>query len=361
MSERKNTPLLAILLLCVCAIPVIYLYAFAQDRYVSESQFSVVVEESSNAEASVGILAMIGGSHTGTLDTQAAIGFIHSADLLLEAEKEFNLLEHYSSPEKDYLFRLNKDSTIEERLDYYRKRIIAHYNQATGLIHLTVESFSADLSYKLSQNILEKTEKFINDLNKEIAMRRLDFAQAEVQRAHENIKEQEKALLSFQNEHKIIQPEAIIQAKLAAIQTLRLERINREIELTTLKTSSPNSPNIHTQETAIKQLDAIIAEQVEELSGADQQKLNQLLSQHKELTLNLEFATNLRKGAELILEKTRAETISTSRFFSVIQNPYLSDDYKNPKRLYLSITAICVLLLTVYVVKAIIASIYDRV
>ena len=85
------------------------------------------------------------------------------------------------------------------------------------------------------------------------------------------------------------------------------------------------------------------------------------LAQFKELQLNLELSLNLRKGAELILEKTRAEAITTSRFFSVIQNPYLLDEETHPRRLYLSITSVIVILLTLYLSRAILASVRDRV
>lgn len=112
---------------------------------------------------------------------------------------------------------------------------------------------------------------------------------------------------------------------------------------------------------AINNLDREIKNQEAALSGPEAQKLNQVLAQFKELQLNLELSLNLRKGAELILEKTRAEAITTSRFFSVIQSPYLLDDETHPRRLYLSITSVAVILLVMYLIRAIRASIFDRV
>jgi capsular polysaccharide transport system permease protein len=175
------------------------------------------------------------------------------------------------------------------------------------------------------------------------------------------IKQNKKFLLDFQNEYKIIQPEAIIQAQLEAIQGLRLDKIRRGVELATIEASSPNSPMRASLGNAIENLDREIKNQEAALSGPEAQKLNQILAQFKELQLNLELSLNLRKGAELILEKTRAEAITTSRFFSVIQTPYLLDGETHPRRLYLSITSIAVILLSLYLTRAVIASIYDRV
>lgn len=355
----KLIKLIAVLILC--SIPPLYLALIAEDRFQSVSHFSVVVEESNNADASMGLLNFVGGAANGASESQIAISFINSSDLLFDLQQEFGLIEHYTAPPKDFIFRLERDATKEERIEYYRSKIYAQADAQSGLIYLTVESFSPDLSKKLSEYILYKTEEFINHLNKNIANKRLSFVQDELDRAQNSIKKNEKALIDFQNKSKIIQPDAIIQAQLAAIQTLRMEKIHKKIELATLAASSPNSPIKKDLEITIGHLDNEIKKQEAVLSGPDAQKLNQVLAQYKELQLNLEFSLNLRKGAELILEKTRAETIATSRFFSVIQNPYLSEDYTHPRRWYLSITSIIVILLTLYLTRAIIASIYDRV
>ena len=351
--------ILAVLILC--CIPALYLGFMAEDRFQSVSHVSVVVEESNNVDASMGLMALVGGTSGTASDAQIAIGFINSTDLLFDLEKEFGLIEHYTAPSSDFVFRLKQKASKRERIQYYRKKIFAEADDYSGLTYLTVESFSPDLSKKLSEYILQKTEQFINDLNKGIAHKRLSFAQDELNRAHNVIKQNETALIEFQNKYKIIHPEAIIQAQLEAIQTLRLEKIHKEIQLATLKASSPNSPIINDLESSISNLNKEVENQEAMLSGPDAQKLNQILAQYKELQLNLELSLNLRRGAELILEKTRAEAIATSRFFSVIQNPYLSDDNTHPRRLYLSITSAIIILLVLYVIRAIIASIYDRV
>ena len=355
----KQSKILSIIV--ACAIPALYLYLVAEDRFQTISHFSVVVEESNNAEASMGLLDIVTGASAEATDAQVAIGFINSSDLLFKLETEFELIDHYTSPATDFVFRLKQNPTKRDCLDYYRKKIFAQADPESGLIHLTVESFSPMLSQEISKYVLNETEQFINNLNKEIAAKRLSFAQAELERSHHTIKSYEQALLDFQNKHKVIQPEAIIQAQLEAIQGLRLDKIRKGLELATIEASSPNSPMLMALGNAIENLEKEIKNQEAALSGPEAQKLNQILAQYKELELNLELSLNLRKGAELIFEKTRAEAIATSRFFSVIQNPYLSDDNTHPRRVYLSITSAAVILLLLYVIRAIIASVYDRV
>ena len=351
----------AISILISCVLPALYLWLIAEDRFQSVSHFSVTVEESNNAEASAGLLSLVAGTPSTASESQIIIGFINSSDILFELEQEFDLISHYTEPAADVIFRLKRGATKQQRIDYYRNKIYARVDAHSGLIYLTVESFSPALSAKMSHYVLSKTENFINELNQEVANKRLSFAQAELKRAQNVIKQNEAALLAFQNQSKIIQPQAIIQAQLEAIQTLRLQKINKEIELTTLEASSPNSPTKRSLQTAINHLGYEIGKQEAALSGEDGQKLNQLLAQYKELELDLELSLNLRKGAELILEKTRAEAIATSRFFSVIQNPYLTDDHTHPRRWYLSITAAFAILLVIFIIRSLIASVFDRV
>ena len=339
---------------------VFYIWFIAEDRYTSESQFSVVVDDTSSTNASLGLLALVGANNTGNVDTQSAIGFIHSSDLLLALEKEYSLVRHYSKPKNDFAFKLAADAPLEDRLTYYRSHIKATFNAATGLIELSVETFDPKLSHTLSQEILLRTEDFINGLNQDIAEKRLDFVKAELSRIHDLVKNTEQAVLEFQNTNKIIHPEALIQAQLAAIQNLRIEKIDKNIQLSIMKASSPQSPMIPPLELTINEISTEIAQQEASLSGSDQETLNQLLVEYKELQLNLEFAMALRKGAEILLEKTRTETISHSRFFSVIQNPYLAEDSINPRRSYLTITLIFTVLLIQYIITAIIRSVLDK-
>jgi len=347
--------------LCLCIIVVCYIAFFTQDRYISKSQFSLVVKDTSNVDISADLASLVSGGSSANADTQIAIGFIHSADLLLDLEKQFDLITHFSSPEEDYVYRLESDASLEDRLKYYRGKFNPEYNTTTGLIDLSIETFSPDLSFQISKSILQRTELFINDLNKSVAEKRLDFVKKELIRAQESVTSDEQALLAFQNKHRIIQPEAIIQANLEAIQTLRLEKIRKGIELTTLRSSSPRSPGIVALEATIIELNKEIKRQEETFAGDDQAKLSQILAGYKELELNKQFSIKLREGSEILLEKTRAEAVSTSRFFSVVQNPYLSEEHTNPKRIYLSVTCVLAILLSFYVIRALVLSIFDRV
>lgn len=357
MIGRSLTRLI-FLLLAVATI--FYIQVFLKDRYVSTCRFSVVVEDTSNVDLASGIGSLLGGSTVGNSDTQAVIGFIYSADLLLELEKKFKLQEHFDQADNDSLFRLPIPSSLEDRLAYYRERFTANLNVETNLIELNIESFEPQLSYEIAKEVLKRTQGFINTKNQEIAKDRMVFVTKDMERTQEKINEADQALLNFQSKHHLIQPEAIIQAQLAAIQTLKLQKIQKQIELTTLKSSSPNSPMIDSLGVTIQEIDAAIQSQEESLSGDDAEKLNRLLAKYKELTLNLEFAQQLNKGSQILLEDARAETLSNTRFFTLIQQPIIPEEAIHPRRTYWSITSACVVFLIYLIVSSMCKSILDR-
>jgi len=332
----------------VLILTAIYLFAMASNRYTAKANFSIIVKEQSSIDMATGLSALLGAANSASQDTLSTLGFIQSSDLLLEIEDRFNLAEHFSAEKQDFVFNLSKDTLIEDRLEYYRKRILAQVNPNSGLIDLSVETYSPELSLEIAKYILMKTETFINEQNQEVATKQLTFAQAELNRTHQVIQQKERELITFQNTHKIVEPEAIIQAQLEAIQTLRLEKISREIELATLRANSPQSPIIRNLSSTIQGLDTEIKNQEATLSGDDQEKLNQLLVQFKELTLDLEFAIQLHKGAELMLETARTEAARNTRFFTIVQTPFLPEEDAYPRRWYLLIsTVICSLLVFV--------------
>ena len=116
------------------AATVAYLWMFTQDRFVSTAEFKISRQDSSSGmEAGLMQLALPGLSDSGSQDSKIAIGYIDSSDLLLDLEKEFKLVEHFSSPVKDFIFRLDPSSNLEERLEYYRKRITAHFDTESGM------------------------------------------------------------------------------------------------------------------------------------------------------------------------------------------------------------------------------------
>jgi capsular polysaccharide transport system permease protein len=342
------------------AASVAYLWLYTQDRFISTAEFKISRQDSSGFEEGMVQLALPGLADSGSMDSQIAIGYIDSADLLLELESEFKLREHYVSPSRDFIFRLDPEALLEERLEYYRKRINAHFDKETGMTVITVDTFNPALSRDIAATLLKKAEAFVNALNQQIAGQQMTFIRSEVERTAKQVEEINAEMIHLQNKHHFISPDEAISANLKAVEELRMELLRAEAELSSMLRDSPNSPRIDTIRSRIRSLNELTAAETAKLSGPEKDRLNQLLSQFKQLGLKLDFAIRLRTGAEMLLEKNRVEAISRSRFFSVIQKPFLPEEVGIPRRPYSTAVIIGLGFLLYLIFRVLLRSVFER-
>lgn len=351
---------LAIFYFILVALAVTYLWTMTQDRFISTASFKISRQDSSGVEAGLAQLVIPGISDSSMTDSLVAIGFIDSSDLLLDLESRFSLISHYSAPSRDFLFRLAPNAPLEERLEYYRSRIKAHFNKETGLTNVTVDTFDPKLSQKIAIDLLKRSEDFINHLNQDIARQRLDFINGEVTRAAKSVENINSEMLTLQNKHNLISPDATITENLRLVHELRVERLRMIAEADSLERDSPDSPRSESLHSRIRSLNELIDIESAKLSGPEQDRLNQILVQFKQLELRLEFALKLRTGIESLLEKSRVETLARSRFFSVVQRPFLPEEVGTPQRPYTTATIIVLGILLFLILRALILSMIER-
>lgn len=352
--------MLGVLYFALVTLAVAYVWLIAQDRFLSIATFKISRDAATSGDISIGGLGLPGLSDGSSSDSEVSIGFVRSTDLLLELEDHFKLREHYESPKSDFVFRLRKNATLEERLDYYRKRIYATYDKETGLTNLTIDTFDPKLSKALADNILGRTEEFINRLNQTIANQQLKFLTTEVDRAEKQVSDVSLAILKLQNSHNLINPDEAISSNLKILQDLKMERLRTETTLASIERDSPGSPRIETLRSQLRSLDEQIAVETAKLSGPEQERLNQILYKFKELQIKLDFFTHLRTGAETMLEKHRMDAAARSRFLSTIQRPYLPEDVGYPQRGYATCTIAVVGILLFLLLRVLLHSVYER-
>jgi len=339
---------------------ILFIAFFARDRFVAKSIFNITQQNGSAVDAGLLELALPGMIDAQSQDSQIAISFISSSDLLLEIEEKFSLIEHYSEPDTDIVFRMEEDSKLEDRLDYYRQRISAHFSTETGLTEISVEAFEPQKAKNVADYLLAKTEGYINEINQEVASRQLDFLELEVEKASDRLEKATDDFTALQNKYNLVTPELSISSTLSIIQALRLQLIEKKVKLSTVLRDSPDSPMIEAIESQIQSLDIQI--QVEEslLSGPEKEKLNQLASEFEKAVYRLEFRRRIFSGAELMLEKTRTEATVNTRFFSVIQRPFTPEKATQPRRWYSGITIGVLGILLHQIVRIIYLSVTER-
>ncbi len=352
---------LAFLYFAVLGASVVYLWAFTQDRFISTSEFKVSRQNLSSTQVGFAQLALPGLSDTGSVDSQIVIGFVKSADLLTALEKEYDLAAHYQSPKKDIVFRLAADANLDERLQYYRKRIASHFDMETGMTVITVETFDPVLSQKIAKSLLERTESYINQVNQDIADQQLSFVRAEVELSAKKVEEVNAEMIALQNENNFISPDEVISSTLGAIEKIRFEHLKLQAELATIERDSPNSPRVESLRSQGRSLSELISVESAKLSGPEKNRLNQLLVRFKLLEQRIAFAIQLRNSAEMLLERNRVDTVARSRFLTVIQHPYQPEDVGQPRRWYATVTLLTLGSLLFAIFRAITKAIFSMI
>lgn len=349
---------LAILYIAGIFFSIVYLWLLTQDRFISTAEFKVSKQNLGGNDLSFAQLALPGLSDSGSVDSQIVIGYINSSDLLLDLEKEFKLADHYKAPSKDIIFRLDRDANLEKRLEYYRKRITAHFDVETGMTVITVDTFDPSFSRKIAETLLARAENYINQINHDVAEQQLSFVRSEVERSAKRVEDLNAEMIALQNENNFINPQTTISATLATVEKMRMEYFKNKAELATIQRDSPNAPRIDSLNSQLKSLDELITSESAKLSGTEKDRLNQLLVRFKMLEQKIEFALRLRAGSETMLEKNRVDAISRSRFLTVIQRPYLPEDVSLPRRPYATVTILVLGGLLYFILRAVTKSIF---
>lgn len=344
-------------------ISLVYLWLVTQNRYISESMIKVTTEAGNMDMTDVAAAAAASSgakAAAGLSGAQMTSGYIASANLLFQLEKEFDLVRHYRSPRYDLIFRMKKSASIEDRLEFYRKRITSHYDLLEGVNIITVDTFDRDLSLRINQRILELTENFINGINHQIANQQVAYYVEELKRAENNVQSFNERILAMQDEKRIISPESAIETSLRTIDEMYSQIVTAETEINTLLRDSPNSPKIELLQSRVKTLNESLEREQSKLSGDDRKRMNLFMMQYKDLQERLQFAMQIRNNAEVTLEKNRAMRNQHSQFFILFQQPFRPEEHGLPRRPYATITILVVGALLFYVLRTMTYTLFEK-
>lgn len=336
-----------------------YVWLFTANQYQSKAYFTITQEDASK-EITAGITDILSSGSNSNSDTQLLLGYITSADLLKEIEQHFELAIHYQSPQEDLYFRLDPEAQLEERLKYYRGHITATFNQTTGLSEISAWTFKPELSQKILEYILTKSEDFVNQMNTTIAREKLTFVENQLAESEQKVLGIQRKIATFQNEQGMISPLPIIQAQLETINTLTRQTIELKVQIAATESKDPGSPRLDKPRKELSFLEEEIKQMNATIAGPEGQNLNSILAQFQDFEGELAFAMGLRQTTQALLEQTRVDTISRTRFFTKVQSPFFPEEALFPDKEKLTFTiAICSILIF-SIISALTRSMFDR-
>jgi len=338
---------------------VLYYTAIASPRFASESQF--VVKKSGATESPLSGLISIASSSPNMRDALILQKYIQSRTMALALEQGIGLKKHYQEQQWDWFSRLTGNDSTEQYLNYYQQHISVHYDEMSEVLLVEVQAFTPEFSLLTANKIIELSEIFINQLGQKMVKQQLAYAQQDVNRAYDELKKQQTALIGFQDKFKLYNPEQQGSALLSAMSELEAQIIKEETALKSLAAyMRADSADIKAKQIRLNALKQQLAQEKNRLTNQEQQSLNKVNVDYQEIKLNSQLAADLYKSSLASLELIRSDAFRTLKHLLVIEMPSLAQEDKYPRRLYSIFTWFISMLLCYGVFTMIVAVIKEH-
>lgn len=336
-----------------------YYTLIASPRYVSESQF-VVKEIGSNDLPLAGLMS-IASSSPNVRDALILQKYIQSRSMAVALEESIGLKQHYQATEWDWFSRLTGNGSVEQYHAYYQDHILVHYDEMSEVLMVEVQTFDAEFSLKVANEIIALSETLINQLGQKMVTQQLNYAQQDVNRAYNELKKYQNELINFQDKFKLYNPEEQGSAIVSAMNALEGKIIEEETKLKSLSSfMRADSADIKAINRNIDALKTQLAQEKNRLTNQEQQSLNKINLDYQEIKLNSQLAADLYKSTLASLELIRSDAFRTLKHLLVIEQPILAQENKYPRRLYSIFTWFIAMLLVYGVLKMVVAVIKEH-
>ncbi|MEH6829205.1 MAG: hypothetical protein V7661_00060 [Sulfitobacter sp.] len=341
----------------------LYLMAVAVDQYASKVGFSVRREDTSSALEVLGGLSSLSGSSSS--DTDILYEFIQSQKLVSDINEELDLKRIWSGPSHDVVFALKEDASIEELVAYWNRMVRVSYGSGSGLIEVEVLAFSAEDATSISQTLLDRSSRMINELSDIARQDAIRYAGEELDEALERLKDARAVVTLFRNKNQIVNPEVDIQMQAGLLGNLQSQQAQSLIELDLLKgTVGETDPRLTQLTRRIAVIENRISEERKKLgvggAGEDGTAFADLLGDYERLVVDREFAENSYVSALANYDAALAEARRKSRYLAAYMQPTEAETPEYPKRLTLFALVSLFLFLIWSVMILVVYSVRDR-
>lgn len=355
------------LLLAIVVAPVLvtatYLAVLGQDRFVSTSTVALRASGSSASAMPGAALLLAGLTTPDREDTLLLKSFVQSLGLLQQLDQDLGLRKHYASPERDVFLRLSRDASLEEFLEYYRDRVTARLDELSLALSIDVQAFDPAFAQKVNRALLARMEEWVNEYSRKMASERLAFADAELARASDQLRQARAALLAFQQKNRVLSASAEAEATTARIVGLRAEISKAEAELRDLQTFlNDDAPQLRSARLRVGALRGQLAAERDSAvsSGRGDARLNALAAENQALDLQAQIALDTYRVALAAVENARIDTQRKFKTMITVEPPTLAETATLPRRTYATATVGAVALLVFAVVRLTLAAIREH-
>lgn len=359
-NKRINQLLFLVLVIIPWIAIIVYMMSFASPRYVSTS--NVVIKQMSEQNvSSSGISALLGVNNTNRDDAVYLTEYILSNDMIAKLDERFDFRKNFRGTGSDFINELKEDATQEELNNYFKKRVSISRDEQSSVLTLSTQGFTPEFAVELNRAILSESEKFVNQISRQVADEQLNFVTTQVVDAEARLNAAKKKLLDYQNTNQIFDPQTnaqIVNQVLGNLQA-QLSTLRTE-ERQLLSYLNPEAPQVVSLRSQIASVEKQIQEEQAKLTSTNDSKLNDKTAQFETMKADVEFANELYKLALTSLENSRIETLRKMKNLIIISSPHKAQEALYPRVGYVIGVSLALLLILYGFVVLILAVIRDH-
>ncbi len=376
-ATRRRFPLVLISFIACVVIPAvaaqIYFVFIATDQYIAEAR---AVVRSAEQESAVQSAMMQSGSTSASPGATSALSlstlganayvvtnYIRSRAVLDDLSKTMDLRAIFRRPEADFWARLDRDATIEELVDYWKKMVTTYVDGPSGIVTVKIRAFRPDDALALTRAVLKLSERLVNEMSERARRDAIQFAEREVQRADGRVRAVLADLRRYRDDEGLIDPIKTADETAKLLMQLLAEKIRLENDLFVASRSlTMNAPSVQNLTARIEIIDVQITRLKEKLTGETPEIRNVAakLARFEELEVQRQFAERLYTMAQDGLERARMTAERQAMYLTVFVPPSLPEESLYPRRIAFSILAPLALFVVWSIVALIWASVEDH-
>ena len=344
-----------------------YLYTQAADQYASKVGFTVRREEVGSAMEILGGLTSLSSASSSDIDI--LYEFIQSQELVRAIDAKMDLEKIYSKPERDKVYRLTPDASIEDKVDYWSKMVRLTYAAGTGLIEVEVRAFDPQDAHNIAQELFDQSSAMINELSSVARSDATGYARDELDQAVARLKKARQALTLFRNETQIVDPLADIAGRMGLLNSLQSQLAESLIDADLQE--GANDPRLKQTRRRIEVIEQRIQSEREKLgvrtpstndsnTSSENEVYADLIGTFESLSVDLEFAEKAYLSSLSAYDAAVAEARRQSRYLAAYLRPTLSETPRYPDRI-LTLAVVSMLLFGIWMLIVLVAySLKDR-
>ena len=200
-----------------------YYYKHASKQYESYAHFTIEENGKANVDP-LGALTGLAGPVSSTRDALIIKDFIESREVIEQIKHRIDVKKLYAREDKDWLSRLEQDASIEDIVEYWKKKVRVDFDSASGITRLSVMAFEPQDAVDIIKEILYRSETLVNNLANKARQDSLDFARKELTKAEAGLKLARSNVTKFREKDSIT-PVVVVPTSFNSVTTDEFAKI----------------------------------------------------------------------------------------------------------------------------------------